>query len=67
MKIAVYCGSTAGNREVFTIGGSRAWRMSRCRADRGRLMRSRMSLRWRGLGSMESHVYFMIWMDFISR
>ena len=67
MKIAVYCGSTAGNREAFTIGGSRAWRMSRCRADRGRLMRSRMSLRWRGVGSMESHVYFMIWMDFISR
>lgn len=25
MKIAVYCGSTAGNREAFTIGGSRAW------------------------------------------
>lgn len=24
MKIAVYCGSTAGNREAFTIGGSRA-------------------------------------------
>ena len=29
MKIAVYCGSTAGNREAFTIGGSRAWRMDR--------------------------------------
>ena len=55
MKIAVYCGSTAGNREAFTIGGSRAWRMSRCRADRGRLR------------SMESPAYFMIWMDFISR
>ena len=67
MKIAVYCRFNGRKQRGIYHRGSRAWRMSRCRADRGRLMRSRMSLHWRGLGSMESPVYFMIWMDFISR